>query len=70
MTTINPEAWPKTSTLPKCSREQAEQFFAEAREFIKATSFYQSIRRDAECAVAEYIAYQQGYTIRDWSNHV
>lgn len=50
--------------LPKCTLEQSLQFWAEARAFINATGFYSSMKWDAECAVAEYIAYQAGYTIR------
>lgn len=63
---INPEAFPPTRTLPKCSEEQAKKYWEQAKAFIKATGFYSSMRWDAECAVAEYIAYQDGYTIRDW----
>lgn len=63
---INKEAWPRTDTLPKASPEQIKLYFAQAKEFIKATKFYSSMRGDAECAVAEFIAYQDGYTIRSW----
>ena len=64
---INPEAWPKTDTLPMASKEQIDMYWAQAKAFIKATGFYGSMRWDAECAVAEYIAYQEGYTIRDFT---
>lgn len=63
---INPQAWPATKTLPKCSAEQARMYLEQAKEFIKATGFYQSMREDAELAVAEYIAYQEGYTLRNF----
>ncbi len=56
----------KTNTLPKCSEEQAKEYWQQAKDFIKCTGFYGSMRWDAECAVAEYIAYQEGYTIRNW----
>ena len=59
-------AWPATGTLPKCTEEQAKEYWRQAKAFIAATKFYSSIRGSAECAVAEYIAYQAGYTIRDW----
>lgn len=63
---IAEEAWPLTSTLPRCTEAQTAEYFSQARKFIKATRFYQSMAGDAACAVAEYIAYQEGYTIRDW----
>lgn len=62
----NNEHWPETRTLPKCSAEQTKVYFEQANAFIKATKFYQSMKADAACAVAEYIAYQEGYTLRDW----
>lgn len=56
----------KTKELPKCTDEQAAEYFVEAKAFIKASGMYGDMRSGAECAVAEYIAYQQGYTIRDF----
>lgn len=63
---MNKEAWPDCKNLPKASPAQVKEYFAQAKEFIKNTHFYQSIKWDVECVVAEYIAYQEGYTIRNW----
>lgn len=61
-----PEVWPKTDTLPMAPKEKIDEYWAQAKAFIKATGFYGDMRWDAECAVAEYIAYQEGYTIRNF----
>lgn len=57
----------KTSVLPKAPKEKIEQYFRQANAFIGVTSFYQDMRSDGACLVAEFIAYQEGYTIRDWN---
>ena len=62
--------WPLTSTLPLCTEEQTKAYLLQAKQFIKATRFYHDIRGSSELAVAEYIAYKEGYTLRDWSKNV
>lgn len=59
--------YPKTSTLRPCTQEQTEQYYANARAFIASTGFYSDMRWDASMAVAEYMASQDGFTLRDWN---
>lgn len=64
---INPDAFPPTNTLPKCSKQQFDSYMEQAKVFVKTTGYYQSIMWDATILITEYIAYQEGYTIRDFT---
>lgn len=58
--------FPKTSTLTLATEAQADQYMVDAHAFIKSTGFYQDVRGTAAVAVAEYMAAQDGLTLRDW----
>lgn len=53
------------SNLRVATEEEAKAIFAEAANFITWTRFYQSVRSVAHGAVAEYIAYQRGLSLRE-----
>ena len=53
-------------TLVKVTPEEGARYFANAKAFIKNTRFYSSMAWDAAMAVAEYMAYLDGKTLRDW----
>lgn len=56
----------KTKDLPTCTEDQCMEFYNEAKKFIECTGYYTSVLSYATGAVAEYMAYQKGYTLRKW----
>jgi hypothetical protein len=49
--------------LPKCTVEEQEKLFTEAKDFLRDTGFYGSEISTASCAVAEYMAYLSGKSL-------
>lgn len=56
------------SELQLATEEEATVYYEKALAFIDSTKMYYSMRRDAACAVAEYMAYQDDKTLRPWQN--
>lgn len=48
----------------KASSEQTEKYLANAQQFVNASGAYGGVKGIVVAAIAEYMAYQDGYTIR------
>jgi hypothetical protein len=54
------------SELQLATEEEAKVYLAKARAFVKSTKMYGSIEATAACAVAEYMAYEDDKTLREF----
>lgn len=52
--------------LPVCTEEQQKMYMDEASKFIADIGYYSDVKYSATLAITEYIAYQNGFTIRNW----
>lgn len=50
----------KYDELPECTDEQQEEYFKKANEFLNSTHWYHNYQSTARCAIADFLAYQDG----------
>lgn len=50
-------------SLPECTSEQQNAYFDNAQDFIESTHWYTDCKGVAKCAIADYLAFSDGYKL-------
>lgn len=50
-------------SLPECTREQHDAYFDKAQHFLDHTHWYTDCKGAAKCAIADYLAFQDGFKL-------
>lgn len=51
------------NALPECTREQQDAYFEKAENMLESTHWYNDCKGVARCAIADYLAFQDGYKL-------
>ncbi len=50
-------------SLPESTREQHDAYFDKAQDFLESTHWYSDCKGVAKCAIADYLAFRDGYKL-------
>lgn len=51
------------NSLPECTREQNDAYFDKAQGFLESTPWYSNCNSVVKCAIADYLAFSDGYKL-------